>query len=130
MCNPTELGIEPADSSEQMFVHFSDIVGRGYKRLDPGEMVEYVIGLSDRGRGQKAYRVTRLEVGPALERFAVIRDMNAHLDALANLAQKENWEYRHSTSSHPLPVLYNYIYYTFDRLQDEGKIAETTNSTR
>ncbi|MCK5832215.1 cold-shock protein [bacterium] len=42
-----------------IFVHYSDIVGEGYKMLVPGQRVEFDITESD--RGHKAVNVTRIE---------------------------------------------------------------------
>ena len=36
---------------------------------------------------------------------------------------KENWDYRISTSPRPFPILKSFIFYTFARLEAEGKIA-------
>lgn len=55
--------------------------------------------------------------------------MPTALDDLAQLAQSENWEYRHSTSQYPRPILYSYLHYTFARLQEEGKIATTADGS-
>ncbi len=49
------------------------------------------------------------------------------VDALAGLAQPENWEYRFARSNNPKPILYNYLHYTFIRLQEEGKIITSGN---
>ncbi|HCM1915562.1 TPA: DUF3825 domain-containing protein [Salmonella enterica subsp. salamae serovar 28:r:e,n,z15] len=47
---------------------------------------------------------------------------NDKLDALANLAENENWDYQSTTSDYPKPVLYNYLRFTYKRLREEGKI--------
>ena len=41
------------------------------------------------------------------------------------MAQPENWDYQYSQSTKNLPVLYNYIHYTFKRLEIEAKISIT-----
>lgn len=116
--------ITPADGSDDVFVHFSEITGIGYKRLEPGEEVTYAIGLSEKGK--KAVRVRRLDTRPPLERFAFLPAFEEAIDDLAsNLAHKENWDYRHTKSTRPYPVLRNYVYHTFARLEAEGKIMET-----
>lgn len=46
------------------------------------------------------------------------------------LAKKENWDFKdpmYKDPSKPLPILYNYINFTYDRLIEEGKIAVTEN---
>ena len=117
--------ITPADGSHDIFVHFSDITTAGYKRLEAGEKVTYSVGMSD--RGPKAVRVRRLDVRPPLERFALLPHFEEAIeDLVTNVARKENWDYRHTSSPRPYPVLRNYIYHTFSRLEAEGKIAEAT----
>ena len=114
--------ISPADGSPEVFVHFSDITGAGYKRLESGEHVTYAAGTTD--RGMKALRVRRLDTRPPLERFAALPAFDEKLEALAALAHDENWNYRHTKSHQTFPVLRSYVYYTFARLESEGKIAE------
>ena len=41
------------------------------------------------------------------------------------MAQQEDWEYRNVTSAKPLPILRNYIAYTFRRAQFQGRVVET-----
>ena len=113
--------ITPTDGSPDVFVHFSDIAGAGYKRLEPGEDVTYSVVTSDRGK--KAIRVRRLDTRQPLERFAVLPAFDEKLEALATLAP-ENWDYRHTKSQHPHPILRSYLYHTFAKLEAEGKIAE------
>lgn len=47
--------IEPTDGGPELFVHFSAIVGEGYRNLQPGDMVEFET--VDRGRGPAAVDV-------------------------------------------------------------------------
>lgn len=49
------------------------------------------------------------------------------LQALKALAMNENWEYSKTANIHPLPILYNYLIHTFNRVQEEVKIAEKDN---
>lgn len=58
-----------------------------------------------------------------LYQFAIIPRMDERLADLATLAEPEDWNYRHVTDSHQHPILYNYLHYTFERLQEEGKVA-------
>lgn len=62
--------------------------------------------------------------------FAFINNIEAKIDELSKLAQSENWEYRHTEFDHPMPILYNYLHYTFSRIQEEGKIAYSTNNQK
>jgi hypothetical protein len=49
--------------------------------------------------------------------------MNEKLDELKSLAEAENWEYQNTTDEHHLPILFNYIQYTYSRLAQEDKIT-------
>lgn len=113
--------LEPEGGGESTFVHHTDILGDGFKTLEVDEVVDYTRVMGP--KGPKAIRVKR-DTRPPLEKFAVISDLDQKLEQLAVLAQKENWEYRHATSTYKRPILRSYLYYTFPRLQAEGKIAE------
>lgn len=54
--------------------------------------------------------------------FAFIPDINDRMEELATAAEPEDWEYHHTDSQHPRPVLYNYIRFTYRRLAEELKI--------
>jgi hypothetical protein len=44
---------------------------------------------------------------------------------------EENWEYENlPDSSRPLPILYSYFHYTFERLQHEGKVLEVETNKK
>src|SRR5437899_515384 len=58
-----------------------------------------------------------------LFRFAIIPGMPDQLRRLVELAEPEDWNYRHTPSDHEFPILYNYLHYTFERVEEEGKIA-------
>ncbi|HEY6169014.1 MAG TPA: DUF3825 domain-containing protein [Verrucomicrobiae bacterium] len=61
--------------------------------------------------------------------FAWFPGYDAKIDYLASLAQPENWNYRHATSTHPNAFLSSYLHYTFGRIQEQNKIAiSPTNS--
>lgn len=54
--------IQPADTSDkenQLFVHYSDIEGSGYRSLVEGEVVEF--DTEDAPRGLKAVNVQRVQ---------------------------------------------------------------------
>lgn len=51
-------GFVRGEAEEQLFVHFSDIRGRGFRTLEPGEEVEYTRAESE--RGPQAKDVVRL----------------------------------------------------------------------
>ena len=62
-----------------------------------------------------------------LYKFAFIPQMTEQLEDLAKLAESEDWSYQHTHSEFSKPILFNYIHYTFMRIQEEGKIAETND---
>ncbi len=51
--------IEPDDKSDDLFVHFSDIVDEGNRVLDPGEKVKFEVGETPYGR--RALKVHKVE---------------------------------------------------------------------
>ncbi|PTX93464.1 hypothetical protein DB345_17810 [Spartobacteria bacterium LR76] len=55
--------------------------------------------------------------------FAYIPEINQQLTALAELAEPEDWDYHHTPSIHPHPVLHNYVRYTYKKVAQEGKIS-------
>ena len=59
--NPTKgFGfITPTEGTSDVFVHYSDIEGEGYKRLTEGDRVEFEVIQGD--RGQKATNVKIIE---------------------------------------------------------------------
>jgi hypothetical protein len=64
---------------------------------------------------------------PPLERFAVLPYFEERLADLAELAQKENWNYKNNPSARPHAILDSYLHYTFKRLKEENKIAYAEN---
>ena len=47
--------IEPEDGSEDLFVHYSEVIGEGFRTLEEGSTVEF--GVVDGRRGKQASRV-------------------------------------------------------------------------
>ena len=41
--------IKPDDSEKDIFVHYSGIIGDGYRNLDEGQRVEFLIEQTDKG---------------------------------------------------------------------------------
>ena len=64
---------------------------------------------------------------PPIKEFAFLPDFADHLIELEELAEVENWEYQHTESDFPRPILYAYIIHTFNRIEEEGKIAYATD---
>jgi hypothetical protein len=48
--------------------------------------------------------------------------MDEKLDALALIAEPENWDYQNTQSEHNKPILFNYLRYTYSRLATEEKV--------
>ena len=55
--------------------------------------------------------------------FTFIPNMDDSLQDLAEQAEPEDWAYQNTPSDHSLPVLYNYIRYTYKKIAEEGKIV-------
>ena len=64
---------------------------------------------------------------PPIKEFAFLPDFADHLAELEELAEDEDWDYRHSDSDFPRPILYAYIIHTFNRIEEEDKIAYAAN---
>lgn len=50
--------ITPDDGSKDVFAHYSDVTGSGFKSLTEGEKVEFEIAQTEKGR--KAQKIKRL----------------------------------------------------------------------
>lgn len=57
--------------------------------------------------------------------FAFVADWDLRLKTLAELAEPERWTFLSVPDKSPLPVLDSYLRYTFLRIYDQGKIAQT-----
>ncbi len=55
-------------------------------------------------------------------------NINDKLNDLEELAEGENWNYQNTNSEHHLPILFNYIQYTYKRLAQENKILISENA--
>ncbi len=55
--------------------------------------------------------------------FAYVPAMDDQLRNLAGMAESEDWEYHNTSSEHVLPILYNYLRYSYRRLAEENKIV-------
>ncbi len=60
---------------------------------------------------------------PPIKEFAFLPEFAEHLAELEELAEDEDWEYRFTESEFPRPILYAYIIHTFNRIEEEDKIA-------
>jgi hypothetical protein len=57
--------------------------------------------------------------------FALVPKFDEQIEALAFLAEPEDWDYHHTPSPEAKPTLRNYIKYTYRRIAQEKKIAVT-----
>lgn len=57
--------------------------------------------------------------------FNLMPKFTDDIDRLAQLAEPEDWDYKHTASSHAHPILRNYISYTYRRVAEEKKINVT-----
>ncbi|MEB3767554.1 DUF3825 domain-containing protein [Acinetobacter sp. MD2] len=58
--------------------------------------------------------------------FALIPKFDDVIKNLSEIADSEDWDYKNNPTT-KLPILSNYLKYTFLRIQDEGKISYTTD---
>lgn len=65
--------------------------------------------------------------GRPLYDFAYVHEIDERLKALASIAEPEDWEYKNTPNTRPNPILYYYFHYTFERLQEQDKIAYTSD---
>ncbi|WP_333575210.1 DUF3825 domain-containing protein [Sphingobacterium sp.] len=114
--------INRSSTGEKYFIHHTNVIGSGFKKIDIGYEVEFTPSVSE--RGLQAIDVVLRDSRSALEKFAIYNDWERSIADLANNhAQKEdgNWDYINGkTGKHP--VLESYITHTFLRLLKEGKI--------
>jgi hypothetical protein len=63
---------------------------------------------------------------PSLFRdFAMTPKFTENIEALAALAEPEDWDYKNTPSTNPHPILRNYFTYTYQRVAEEEKILIT-----
>lgn len=69
------------------------------------------------------------EIGRPLYTFAYVHNIDDRLAELAELAERENWSYKYTANPRPNPILYYYFHYTFERVQEQDKIAQTPDNS-
>ncbi len=57
--------------------------------------------------------------------YAAVTAWDGRLEQLANLAEPERWTFKSVPDHSPLPILDSYVRYTFLRLHEQGRVAET-----
>jgi len=48
--NEKGFGFIAGENGQDVFVHYSEIVGEGYRKLDEGQTVVYTIGENEKGK--------------------------------------------------------------------------------
>nr|WP_261381040.1 DUF3825 domain-containing protein [Mucilaginibacter pallidiroseus] len=115
---------------DKYFIHHTDVVGRGFKKIEVGFEVEFSPDVTDKGLLAKQIVIRDIRTG--LEKFASFPNWDDSIADLAeNLAQKEdgNWDFINSKTDR-YPILESYLKYTFSRLHREGKIKYTSTTDR
>lgn len=117
------FGMIDQEDGTRLFVHHTQVHSRRkFKTLEVDQVVEYELGERPEG-GMQALRVTQLDTRKPLERFASLGNIHSQTEELAKLAEPEEWGYQFSEELYPRPVLHSYLFYTFERIEAEGKIA-------
>jgi len=113
--------VKPDHSDALVFAHHSDILGQeSRKSLDPGEQVWFEV--EPRDRGLQAVRIKRADPRPPLHRFASIVNERRWWRELADLAEREPWDYR-QVSPPRRTMLRNYVGHTFARIEQQHRIG-------
>lgn len=117
--------IKTLDSDEKYFVHYTDLEGEGYMKIEDDNEVEFTPAISE--KGLQAKRVILRDPRSALQKFALFYDWYQAMHDLSDCAQEEHWDYlKNKTGSYP--VLSSYVTYTFKRIQNEDKIEYTSKA--
>lgn len=118
--------IKSSINDQKYFIHHSEVVGSGFKKIEEGYEVEFSDGYSEKGPVAKNVIIRDTRTG--LEKFASFADWDTSIKELAlSYAQREdgNWDYINKKTG-KFPVLESYVTYTFLRLQKENKIKYAT----
>ncbi len=107
-------------SEQRYFLHHTDVLGQGFKRIEPGFRVEFSPFTDE--RGLQAKEVVISDTRSPLEQFAELGEWETLLAQLASLARPENWDFPHHPQGNH-PVLDNYLQQVFRRVQTEKKVA-------
>lgn len=72
--------------------------------------------------------ITTKPKSPILAFAYLGKDLTVLLEQLKSLASPESWDYTQSKlTNKPLPILHNYLFHTFARIQEENKICIKEN---
>jgi len=95
-----------------------DQPGRARPKPRPWHAASYVA--VETRSGPRAADI-ELDTRYPLQRFAYLGLEEDMIRQLQDIALPENWNYRRGTPAKPLPILYNYIHFTFAKLWDEDR---------
>ena len=59
--------------------------------------------------------------------FVLMPKFDENIEMLAAMAEPEDWGYKTTASTHPHPILRNYLTYTYRRIAEEKKVAITSD---
>jgi hypothetical protein len=59
--------------------------------------------------------------------FALMPQFDTDIEVLSQMVEPEDWEYQNTEPEKQKPILRNYIYYTYERIAEEKKIAISTD---
>jgi cold shock CspA family protein len=116
--------IDPDDGETDIFVGTSSLPVNEEGYLCEGDVVEFCA--LEGKKGLIAGDIAVIGWKKPWDHLAGFADMGppGWLEDLAQLAEMEPWEYKHTTAAEPLPILRGYIRHTFQRLEEmEGGIG-------
>lgn len=117
------FGFIAPGGDEDVFIHSAKLERTLGGYLKVGDVVSFDTTVGSRG-GPEAFNVELVGWEPTGTPLADFADLGppGWLERLSDLAEQEEWDYRHTKSSQPFPILRSYILYTFHRLSemDEG----------
>lgn len=61
----------------------------------------------------------------SLREFAIVPDFPEQTKALEELAEPEQWDYKHASTTFERPILYNYLQRTYARVAEQDLIEES-----
>lgn len=112
--------IQPNDGSSVISFFAESILDKDLSEYDENELVKFRVAQSD--SGPIAVRISLLDRRKPLEKFTDFSKLDWLIEQLAKKTAKESWNYRVNPTQYPYPILENYLFYTFKRLEQEDKV--------
>jgi len=69
--------------------------------------------------------LTPYDLPEAFFNFALMPKFDENIEALAQMAEPEEWDYKNTPQTTQKPILKNYIRYTYKKIAEEKKVAVT-----